>query len=684
MKNIMLYFLLFLLSLEGIAQTPSFNKTIIFSDTMKDEYLYQVIEVNDGYLLAGNVFTIDQALNIEYIALAVVKIDRQGNILKKRIYGDTSHSFQCPPFNSFVRRRDSSLVLPLTTFRNSHDAFQKIRLMKLTTDGDSIGTMLVHDSAMDENPSIVLGMVQAQDNGYGIFGDIGGGGSSVFKTDSTGRILWTTTVQCDYGYFTSQNSIFPLPDNGFLVGYHCQLYSGGYGYISRLDSAGAVLWSDITYGSEYEDAVMALSTNDSSYFGFSTVENNQDLMHKPFVIFKGDNTGVTLWTKKTGPCNHRFSAAGNVRLADSTWLGCGFALYGNYYDTVAWIFNYTDSANELFYKEFTPPAFPRTKASGPPPSWGFYSSIPTSDDGLLTIGFLWENSSSYNRPWIIKTDRYGCSEQGCDPDAIYLLLQPQSMEICQEDSAVFAFSITGDSINLQWQIRTGNKWQDITEGFDFIGSHSNILRLFHSGGMEGVYPLRCKIGNNKYTVYTAEALLKVNAWVSITKQPANQLVHLNDSARFDVSVSGSKPVSYQWYKDTTAISGAIDSIYTILSVQMEDTLIPYKCKVSNMCNEQMSEVAHVVISFAGLRQSDDPREIRLYPNPAHDKINLRLPAGTMTTSEVRILDLQGRPVRSFISGKQEITLDLKNILPGAYLVEITGHDGNIYRKVVIW
>jgi len=81
MKTILLYLLLFLLYLEGIAQTPSFNKTIIFSDTMKDEYLYQVIEVNDGYLLAGNVFTIDQALNIEYIALAVVKIDRHGNIL---------------------------------------------------------------------------------------------------------------------------------------------------------------------------------------------------------------------------------------------------------------------------------------------------------------------------------------------------------------------------------------------------------------------------------------------------------------------------------------------------------------------------------------------------------------------------------------------------------------------------
>jgi hypothetical protein len=131
------------------------------------------------------------------------------------------------------------------------------------------------------------------------------------------------------------------------------------------------------------------------------------------------------------------------------------------------------------------------------------------------------------------------------------------------------------------------------------------------------------------------------------------------------------------------ISGAIDSIYTIPSVQMEDTLLPYSCMVSNMCNEQMSKNVRVVISFAGIRQWDDPKEIRLYPNPAHEKINLRLPEGMMTALEVRILDLQGRPVRSFFSGKQDITLDLKNILPGAYLIEIINRDGNIFRKVMI-
>jgi hypothetical protein len=132
------------------------------------------------------------------------------------------------------------------------------------------------------------------------------------------------------------------------------------------------------------------------------------------------------------------------------------------------------------------------------------------------------------------------------------------------------------------------------------------------------------------------------------------------------------------------ISGAIDSSYTIPSVQMEDTLIPYSCRVSNMCNEQMSGDAYVVINTSGIRQQEERGEITLYPNPVHDKINLRLPGTTMTTMEIRILDFQGRRIRSFLTGKHEITLDLNNILPGAYLVEITGRDRNLYRKVMIW
>ena len=401
--NSLLCLLLLLLSFAGVTQPPVFNKIITFTDTLKQEDLFQAIEVNDGYLLAGNVFTIDQALNTEYIALAIVKLDRQGNLLSKRIYGDTSHSFQCAFMNSFVRTGDGNLVLPLTVFRNSHDPHWYIRLMKITPDGDSISTALVNDTAQNTfGMSSVSGMVRAADKGFGLLANVSGV-NLFMKTDTTGHVSWSAPLQCDNSWQSLVNSVFPLPDNSFMIGYQCVTDNTNFnGYFAHMDTAGNTLWKDLNYGTQEDDMVMAFSTNDSSYFGFSSVESNGDPANKMFVLDKGDNTGITLSRKTFGPGNHWFSPRSNVRLPDSTWLATGDVLY----DAYAWITNYDDSGNEVFYKEYTPPGFASSKAT-PTAYWGFYATIPTTDDGLLSIGYFRENASSFGRPWIVKTDRYG-------------------------------------------------------------------------------------------------------------------------------------------------------------------------------------------------------------------------------------------------------------------------------------
>jgi PKD repeat protein len=54
---------------------------------------------------------------------------------------------------------------------------------------------------------------------------------------------------------------------------------------------------------------------------------------------------------------------------------------------------------------------------------------------------------------------------------------------------------------------------------------------------------------------------------SITAQPQSQTVTAGQSVTFNVTAAGTAPLSYQWYKDGTAISGATSSSYSISNVQ---------------------------------------------------------------------------------------------------------------------
>lgn len=672
MKAPVLFIFLLLILITGNAQPPVFNKLITFIDSSYNERLSQVIEVDDGYLLAGNTEIHSVGHYWVYVYLVIVKIDRQGNIVKRLVYGDTTHSYDCPPLPALVKTDDGNLVLPLTTFRNTWDSYNQVIMMKLTPDGDSLITTMVIDTSMVYFGCNASAMAGLPDKGY-IMTCYFDGNPKVCKLDSMAKVKWITAMPDCY-ISLSHNSIFTLPENDFLLGYVCSGNGSSNGFAAKVKSSGSWQWTALNSGIKWDDAVFPFSMDESNFYAFSTVESGGSYVRKPFVLDKIDSGGNVLWSRQFGPADHWFSPSGNVMLPDSTWLGCGHG-YG---DTLAWIVNYTDSASEVFYKKYSPP-YPVENIS----EWGFSAAIPTSDQGLLMTGYLWDPISFQERPWIVKTDRYGCSQPGCDPDAIYILIQPQGSEICQGESAAFAFSCTGKSINLQWQIKAGNTWQDITEGHNFNGSHNNILHLFYSGEMEGNYSLICRIRNGKYTLYTQKVFLKVNYGESITKQPTDQNVHLGDTAHFSISVSGSPSITYQWYQDTTMISGATDSTFSFLFSQKADTSAGFRCRVSNMCNESISNTAHIRLDITDVREPGLNDPLFLYPNPAHDRINLRFEYGAGIYYIVKLFDVQGRMLRSWTSNTNETCLDLNNILPGIYFAEVGYNDAKLYRKVMI-
>ncbi|HEY2463892.1 MAG TPA: hypothetical protein VGI32_07515 [Steroidobacteraceae bacterium] len=77
----------------------------------------------------------------------------------------------------------------------------------------------------------------------------------------------------------------------------------------------------------------------------------------------------------------------------------------------------------------------------------------------------------------------------------------------------------------------------------------------------------------------------------ITAQPTDQRVVVGQTATFSVTASGTAPLSYQWQKGTTPITGATASSYTTPATTLTDDASTYQVAVSNSAGSVNSNSA---------------------------------------------------------------------------------------------
>jgi hypothetical protein len=77
-------------------------------------------------------------------------------------------------------------------------------------------------------------------------------------------------------------------------------------------------------------------------------------------------------------------------------------------------------------------------------------------------------------------------------------------------------------------------------------------------------------------------------------QPSDVAVHPGEPAGFQVVVSGSLPISYQWRHDGLPILGAVGAAYTIPAVQLSDAGV-YTCTATNSCGQITSDPATLTV-----------------------------------------------------------------------------------------
>jgi glucuronoarabinoxylan endo-1,4-beta-xylanase len=85
---------------------------------------------------------------------------------------------------------------------------------------------------------------------------------------------------------------------------------------------------------------------------------------------------------------------------------------------------------------------------------------------------------------------------------------------------------------------------------------------------------------------------------SVTTQPASQSITSGQTATFKVVASGAAPISYQWQKNGTAISGATTAIYTTPATTSADNGETFRVVISNAIGSVTSNSATLSIASA--------------------------------------------------------------------------------------
>jgi len=157
----------------------------------------------------------------------------------------------------------------------------------------------------------------------------------------------------------------------------------------------------------------------------------------------------------------------------------------------------------------------------------------------------------------------------------------------------------------------------------------------------------------------------------ITSQPSAQTLNSGGNASFSVSATGLGTLTYQWFKDGVAISGATNSTYSISGVTSSNAG-NYSVEVTGTCGSATSNNASLTVTVVNppVISSQPASASQCAGNNVSFSVTSSVSAGSMT--------YQWKKNGVNISGATASSLTLNNISPSDaanYTVDVTGIGG---------
>lgn len=100
------------------------------------------------------------------------------------------------------------------------------------------------------------------------------------------------------------------------------------------------------------------------------------------------------------------------------------------------------------------------------------------------------------------------------------------------------------------------------------------------------------------------------AGFSITNQPQSEAICVGQNVTFNVGVSPTTGVTYQWYKEGIEIVGATSSSYTISNAQLTDASYDYYCLISDACGSATTNHVSLTVNNSVTAPTSQPSNLQ--------------------------------------------------------------------------
>jgi hypothetical protein len=173
-----------------------------------------------------------------------------------------------------------------------------------------------------------------------------------------------------------------------------------------------------------------------------------------------------------------------------------------------------------------------------------------------------------------------------------LTQQPQNQTAGVGQTARFTIIISDPTCTVMWQ-RNG---VNIFSGVGLVSYTTPPVKLADNGAKFGAVVYNCETAANAHSNTATLTVTMAAVTPTISVQPANQTGTVGQTATFSVVTSGTAPLSYQWQKNSTNITGANAATYTTPATLATDNGATFDVLVSNSVGSAMSSMATLTVN----------------------------------------------------------------------------------------
>ncbi len=364
----------------------------IFGGSERDQVFSVALSPDGGYIAAGFTMSYPQKCYEMYI----VKTNAQGDSVWAHNYG-TAFNDYCW---SISPTHDSGYVLLGATDSIFQTGPHDVYLVRIDKNGDSLWARVYGDTSSGPNTNDVGRKIQpTADGGYIIIGSTESYGAGFYdiyfvKIDAAGDTQWTRTYGTSYAEYGK--AVHQAADGGYIAA--GQKYESGFGnqiWILKMDENGDTTWTRTYGGSGSEDVNDVEQTTDLGYVFVGNTTSfgagNGDLY-----IVKIDSSGYVDWEKTYGNSYPDWGNALALTGDGGMIIAGGTRTSPDPEDCYAWLLRVNQNGDTVWS---------RLKAPDPGSANGMDVQL-ALDGGFILAAICWEYGGDDNF-YLVKTDTGG-------------------------------------------------------------------------------------------------------------------------------------------------------------------------------------------------------------------------------------------------------------------------------------